>query len=493
MKTQITELQKMVRESTLADLYGNMTIHTDYYKYTHPHQYPEDLERLCLYSEPRIGGAYPKICFTGLQVILKEYFMSVPAFKQLLLTQAWVKSASGGYDYFAMEAWKRVEKLGYVPITIHALPEGTVVPQGTPLFYYTSTDPFFTKNMSILEDLLMHTWSPVTIGSRMLNMKENLRPYFQKTGCEEKLEYSVFDFSLRSATCPQDAVRKGAAFLFHFFGSDNTPADIIGIMKHYNGPQVLKSVWATEHSVALSFGPGEGEKAYLKHQLLQAPKNAILSNVIDTYSSRNFMENVVGDEEIKTLIRERSEQGGRIVWRPDSGIAQDEIAMCFHFCEKHFGSSMQNGYKILGANNGTLMGDGIDEYSGVENYKTIVENGWSAANLVEASGRGFFSLNVDRDTLRFAIKPSIGVRAGVEIPMQKNPLGSPFKKSKAGNLKVYEENGRFKTVTSTQIGKTEFDTIKSQLVPVFENGTLLADYTYDEVVTQIQRTKNFAV
>ncbi len=485
--SNITELQQMVRESSLQELYSNITTQTDFYKYTHPHQYNKGVEKLFMYEEARIGGKYKKVGFFGTQMIIKENLMSVPSFKQLLLTRAWVQSA-GSFDFFAKEAWDRVSKLGYVPIEIWALPEGTVVPEGTPLFCYTSTDSFFAKHLSLIEGTLMHNWAPTDIYSRFLQMKEELKPAFEKTGCIDDLPYSVLDFSYRSSTCPQDAVRKGTAFLMHFNSSDNCIADVIGIMKHYNGPQVLKSVWATEHSVALSFGPGEGEKEYLKHQLLSAPKDAIVSYLIDTWNSRNFMENVLGDKEIQNLIKERT---GASVARPDSNKSREEIDMCYHFQEKYFGSSIVNGYKVLNNNNKVIWANDVDENTCPADYNYIVEKGWAAKNLVQGGGNGFMTKNISRDEQKIAIKPSMGIINGKEVPMAKTPIGSPWKASKAGHLKVYQdENGCIKTATSVQMNRTDFDAIKSLMVPVFKNGVLLKDYTYDEVQAQTSKTKD---
>jgi nicotinamide phosphoribosyltransferase len=486
-KQVITDLQRMVREMPLDKLYSNLLGKQDFYKYTHHLQYVPGLDNMQIYFEPRVGGQYPKICYFGLQIEIKENLLSAPDFYQLLLMRAWVKSA-GGFDYFAMEAWKRVSELGYVPIDIFGLPEGIVVREGTPCFYFTSTDPFFAKHMSTLEDMLMHTWASTTISSRCLNIENALIPLFQMAGCINDLKYSFFDFSLRSASCTQEAVRKGAAFLLHFFGSDNTPADIIGIMKHYNGPQVLKSVYATEHSTALTFGPGEGELEYIIHQLETAPKDAIVSFLIDTNNSKNFMENVIGHPRVIELIKERT---APTVARPDSGEDQEEIDMCFYYFEKYFGSHVEHGYKVLNNQCKVLMGNSIDEDNVVENYVYIMGNGWSPKNLVQASGNGLMTKNVSRDSLRCAIKPNLMTKNGVDIPLQKKPIGSPFKWSKAGEIKVYiDEHGQYQTATSATMDRAEFGRLKSEFVHIYHNGQLLEDWTYEEVVAIKEATRD---
>ena len=478
----------MVRESSLAELYANINIQTDYYKFSHPGQYNPKLSKAWMYEEARIGGMYKKVAWLGLQMVINEGLMTVPQFKQLLLTRAWVQSA-GGFDYFAMEAWKRVCELGYVPVEIWAIPEGTVVPEGTPLFWYTSTDDFFTKHLSLLEGTMMHTWAPTNVNSRFLHVKEETRPFFEMTGCIEDLEYSVLDFSYRSSTCTQDAVRKGTGFLMNFKSSDNCVADVIGIMKHYNGPQVLKSVYATEHSVALSFGPGDGELAYLEHQFMNAPKDAIVSYLTDTYDSKNFMQNVVGHPRIQALIKERT---GASVARGDSGKGKEEIAMHLHFLEQHFGSSMVNGHKRLNHNNKTIWANDVDQYSCVENYKDIVEAGWAANQLVQGGGNGFMTKDISRDAQRIATKPNYGIIDGQEVPMAKVPKGSPWKASKYGQFKVIQDDntGQIKTVMLHEVGKAKFDSLKSIMQLIWKNGEHITQYTYDDVQANMARTKD---
>ena len=484
----VTDLQRMVRESSLAELYGNITTHTDFYKYKQHSQYKPGVEKEFMYGEARIGGVYKKVAWLGMEMIIGEGMLTVPAFKQLLLTRAWVQSA-GGFDYFAMEAWKRVSELGYVPIEIWSLPEGTVVPEGTPLYWYSSTDSFFAKHLSMIEGTMMHNWLPTNLNSRFLHMKEETRPFFAQTNCLEDLDYSVLDFSYRSCTCPQDAVRRGTPFLMHFKSSDNCIADVIGIMKHYNGPQVLKSVWATEHSVALSFGPGDGELAYLKHQFEVAPKNAIVSYLTDTYDSKNFMENVVGHPDIQAMIRERTAAS---VARGDSGKGKDEIDMHLHFLERHFGSETVKGYKVLNYNNKTIWANDVDEHTCPDNYRHIVEQGWAANQLVQGGGNGFNTKEVSRDAQRSAIKPYMATIDGVNVPMAKTPKGSPWKASKFGEFKVVQDpaTGQIKTVMLAEVGKTVFDSLTCLGVCRWHNGKRIVSYDYYDVQDNMAKTKD---
>lgn len=481
-------LQQMIADLSVQDLYDNITGQTDFYKYTHPWQYNPKLEWMDMYCEARSGGMYPNISWVGLQMVIRENFMNVPKLRQLFMQRAWVKSAAGGFDYFDHETWDHISKLGYLPIEIWSLPEGLEVPEGTPLFKYRSTEPCFTKSQGLLEDTFMHVWAPTSMSSRTLSLKRSVHPYFEKSSCLEDMEYSVLDFSPRSVVNKYEAAAKGGAFLLHFKGSDNAIADQVMIMKHYYGKQRLKSVYATEHSTAMSFGlSDEGEKAYIMHQFNTAPLDAIVSFVTDTRDTKNFMEKIIGDSEVQAKMRERT---GSNVARPDTGKSTDMLDLTFHYFDKYFGHHEKNEYKVL--NNGckTLIGNNVNEKTCPADYKYITDNGWAASNNVQAAGTGFFQWEMNRDTNRFAIKPNEGTIDGVLTPMAKF-TSDAWKASKAGAFKVYRnDQGKIVTALASKMTRQEFDKLPDLFVRTWRNGQFEEEWTCDELDANIALTYN---
>ena len=102
--------------------------------------------------------------------------------------------------------------------------------------------------------------------------------------------------------------------------------------------------------------------------------------------------------------------------------------------------------------------------------------------------------NIDRDTQNFATKACFAVVDGEERDLVKSPtevdengnLTPSFKKSKQGRLKlVKNEDGTYRTVTSRD---ADFDTVKDELVPVFENGKILVEYTFEEIRARVQKS-----
>jgi nicotinamide phosphoribosyltransferase len=96
------------------------------------------------------------------------------------------------------------------------------------------------------------------------------------------------------------------------------------------------------------------------------------------------------------------------------------------------------------------------------------------------SGGGLLQ-KFDRDTLKFAIKCSCAVINGEEVDVQKDPITSKGKKSKAGKLKLMRIEDKFVTVSSKDYNPEQFESLKDEMVTVFENGDLLIDEDFEVI------------
>ncbi|EJO03886.1 nicotinate phosphoribosyltransferase [Oenococcus oeni] len=379
----------------------------------------------------------------------------------------------GNHNFFNREVWERVRDLGYLPINIMELPEGIEVPISTPLLTLESTEPWFATTLNALESVLMQVWYPTTISTNSMYIKKALLPLFEKSGSVTGLDLAVNDFGLRGASSLQSAQRGGAAHLLHFRGSDNLAADKV-IADVYGLKGRALSVWATEHSVATSYGPDRGEIDYVNSQLDRAGDNDIISIVIDSYDSINFVRNVIGSKEIKNRIIRRS---GRIVLRPDSGEPQEIDLQVLDILADIFGTDVNDkGYKVINHNVGIIQGDGMNRQTIIELYRHILHQGWSADNLIVGSGGGLLQEGFDRDTERFAIKASYGeLGDGHGFLIQKHPKQDPTKNSKSGRFKVIRDsNRRIKTVAIDAEGNNLLKTI-------YENGNFYPD-SFQEIL-----------
>jgi nicotinamide phosphoribosyltransferase len=125
-----------------------------------------------------------------------------------------------------------------------------------------------------------------------------------------------------------------------------------------------------------------------------------------------------------------------------------------------------------------IQGDGIT----VDTIRTILRNleaaGFSADNLAFGQGGGLLQ-QLNRDTLKFAMKASAICVNGVWRDVFKQPVDQPDKASKSGRLALVYQCG---------VGSCGWHTVRKekadgedQLVTVFENGKLLVKYTFDEI------------
>lgn len=447
---------------------NNYTVDTDGYKLTHHLQYPLEMTGIYSYAEARVGGKFKKTKFFGLQPTLIDYLEGVVVTPELIDEGEAMSADWFGTDkYFNRAMWEQIVARhgGMLPLEIKAVAEGSLVPEGNVLFTITNTDRshLMLPLVNHAETQLMRMWYPTTIATVSHYLKKLVTLYAEKTGTPELVPFMVHDFGARGVSTQEQALYGGMAHLLSFAGSDTLIGD--RGLRHYYGFNKLATVWATEHSVATSYGPNSGEKEYFKAQLERSDPNAIISTVADSYDVINFAKAVVGDPEMVTLIKDRP---GRVVLRPDSGDPNTVVGQLLDILGNTFHYEYNTkGYKILKHNVGILQGDGMDIDSIESIYNSIIDNGWSSDNLVVGSGGGLLQ-KWNRDTQRFAIKASYGWRGETGFDIQKEVLSQPDKASKAGMLKLHPTGeDSYMTMTSNDM---LFDNYVDAMEIVFKDG-----------------------
>src|SRR5688572_15128383 len=108
----------------------NPLLYTDYYKTEHFNMYPENITKLYSNFTPRksrIEGVN-SVVFFGLQHFIKKYLLG--KFKVNFFDRPW-EEVDEEYKYAInvnTDHIKALHELGYLPIKIKAVPEGTLVP-----------------------------------------------------------------------------------------------------------------------------------------------------------------------------------------------------------------------------------------------------------------------------------------------------------------------------------------------------------------------------
>lgn len=465
---------------------SNLALMTDSYKISHWKQYPPRTTKIYSYLESR-GGIYPATIFFGLQYYLMEYLRLGITEADVLELERFAKEHFG-QDLLNTTGWASLLRKheGRFPLRIKAVKEGTLVPTSMPLMIIENTDPEFFWLTNYVETLLSKLWYPITIATNSFYCKRAIKYFLERTsGDVANLPFKLHDFGYRGVSSEETAGIGGMSHLVNFQGTDNL-AGILYAKQYYSSGMAGFSVPATEHSTMTAWGKDHEEESFLN--LLDAYPTGILSVVGDSYDIYKFCDMLC-----KHTIRQKvMARDGILVVRPDSGDPLEVLSRVLNILFNGYGGSFVKTYKLLNPKIRVLQGDGIDAHMITQICKMLDANRYSVDNLVFGSGGGLLQ-KFDRDSLKFAIKASYGERYSVPIGgpkaspitgfnIQKDPITSSGKKSKAGKLKLTPAgNKTFISIASSEHTKEQFDGYVDALEPVFENGKILRTQNFDEI------------
>ena len=448
---------------------NNLILNTDSYKASHWLQYPKGTENVHSYIESR-GGKYDHTLFFGLQMYLKEY-LSKPITKEMIDEAEAFFKVHG--EPFNREGWEYIleKHNGYLPVKISAVPEGMMVPNLNVLVTVEATDPKCYWVVSYIEtSLLRAVWYPTTVSTISWTIKQIIKRYLEETGDPAGISFKLHDFGARGVSSFESAGIGGAAHLVNFMGTD-TITGALTAMKYYNTPVPAFSIPAAEHSTITAFGKDGEVEAYRNMLRNFAKPGALVAVVSDSYDIFNAVDNLWG----KALKDEVIRSEAIVVVRPDSGNPPEVVLKVAQLLDKNFGSQYNTkGFKVLN-NVRIIQGDGINEDSIRDILENLKRAGYSADNVAFGMG-GALLQGMNRDTQKFAMKASAIKVDGEWRDVFKDPVTDPGKKSKKGRLTLIRSNGGVKTVS-----REEGEGYEKILKPVFENGKLLKDWTFEEV------------
>lgn len=452
----------------------DITRATDSYKATHWKQYPPKTTNIYSYFESR---GFPQgwddyVVFFGLQYFLKKYFVGKVVTQEGLDKSAARWAAHFGNDkLFNYEGWKYIlEKHdGKLPLSIQALPEGSVVSTNIPLMTIENTDPNAYWLTNWLETVLVQMWYPCTIATNSRGCKKLIKNYLELTGDPTGLPFKLHDFGFRGVTCPEQAAVGGAAHLVNFQGTDTFIACDL-LMDYYGANMPGNSIAASEHSTITSWGK-DGELEAFRNMLEQYPEG-LVACVSDSYDIMNAV-NVYWGKELKEKVLSRD---GTLVVRPDSGEVVPTVLKVLEGLGNAFGTLYNTkGYKVLPPQIRVIQGDGIDREMLHNVLFAMEKEKWSADNIAFGSGGGLLQ-KFNRDTLQFATKCSWAKGEDYERDVYKDPVTSSAKKSKRGRFSVVKTiSGGYEVYPESQQPK------HNRLEEVFRDGELLIEHNLDEI------------
>lgn len=474
----------------------------DFYKAVHAEMLPKNITKSVSYFTPRMSRVkrWDKVVMFGLQGFIKTYlidyfneeFFDKP-FEEIIYEYKRIMDASLGKDAYKIDKIESLHKLGYLPIEIVALPEGTIVPMHVPMFGITNTHKDFAWLPQSLESLISaEMWHPMLAATVGMTYRGIVNHYYDLT-CEDNIPRSkalgAFDF--RGEECLESAVKAGAGWCLSFLNTATVPT-IPYLEKNYFCDCTKESVAygspSTEHSVMCSNYAVDGDEITLLRRLLtEIYPNTSFSAVLDSYDYWNIIDNIL--PQLKTEIMNHN---GCMLMRGDSGDCVEVVTKTvFKLWEEFGGTVNSKGYKVLDPHVKAIYGDSITVQRCEEIYKILMENGFACSNV--ALGVGSFSFQCieedgflkpfTRDTFSSCIKATYCEIDGKPFLIFKNPKDGGFKKSQKGCCRVYTrcDGSIYYEDELTWEQAADYEKRVNMLIPVFKDGELLKEQSLKEI------------
>ena len=438
----------------------------------------------------------------------------------------------------------KLHELGYLPIRVHALPEGIETLPNVPHSDFINTVDGFAWLTLYLETIVSSLcWKSEVAATVALKYRRTTTEWVAKTDKDRMflVDYLCHDFSARGLN-PHDQLSVGLGHATSFRGSDTLIA-IPAARYYYGEPKtevIINSVNASEHSVSctnifyykdlLEKGKlNDRIKEYYDYDLpcdgsveepdylaiaewlmleswLEKFPEAILSYVCDTFNTWKSVTHIVARLKIKIMAR-----NGKLVLRPDSGDPADIIcgftrpaelyrnpidARKFRASEEEckgviellwdiFGGTINDqGYKVLDSHIGAIYGDSINHERQLDIYERLDVKGFACTNIVLGVGSFTYAYNT-RDTIGMAIK---GAWFEVDIDgtktgfdIYKDPITDDgTKKSLKGFQFVYQDEAGEYRVES-QVTEEKHNSSENLLRPIYIDGKFYNEQTFTQI------------
>lgn len=488
----------------------------DFYKTTHHEQYPAGLTKLVSYFTPRMSriDGQDELVMFGLQAFIKTYlieyfnenFFNRPR-KEVISEYCRVLDNTLGSGAYDIGKIVELYDLGYLPLEIRAIPEGTLVPIKVPMIEISNTNPNFAWLVNTIESVMSaELWHPMISANVGYWYREIVnQAYAISVDDNIPRNKALGDFSFRGQESLQSAIKSSAAFCLSFLNTATVPT-IPFLEKMYNcdctkEPVAYGSI-STEHSVMCSNYAIDGDEvSFVRRLLTKIYPNYSFSMVSDSYDYWNLVDNILPQLKAEVLAH-----NGCLLARGDSGDPVEIVTeTVFHLWNTFGGTVNSKGYKVLDPHVKAIYGDSITLQRCTEIYKRLIEAGFACNNV--ALGVGSFSMQClesfdtfkavhgfnnpmqlspfTRDTFGIAVKATYGEIDGVGFEIFKNPKTDTgkFKKSQRGMCRVYhQEDG--KITYEDELTPTSIQG-ENMLEVVFKDGAIVKEYTLNEVRSRL--------
>lgn len=348
----------------LLETLNNPAFDTDSYKLSHKHMEPDETKRIYSNFTPRFGYYFKRrfenhdgnVVVFGMQGFVAEelkhswdkYFFSRPV-EEVMEELTLIFFPYIGMNREKLEHFEKLHKLGYLPLKVKALPEGSIVPLNTPVMTIVNTHDDFSWLTNYIESVLsLNLHKPMTVATIARELSQLADYWWDKTVVDQTFKcFAIHDFSLRGHDAKAAARACGAGALLYSTGTDNVPGLLYARTMYGSSKDTAMSVAASEHSVTTlginfykdvpiqgelktlvdqlqnrllaldlmnEFDQAKGELITLYRLLTERFPEGILSYVADSYDYWRVLTILLPI--LKDVIMARN---GKLVIRPDSG------------------------------------------------------------------------------------------------------------------------------------------------------------------------------
>lgn len=488
----------------------------DFYKTGHIFQYPKNTEYVYANFTPRsarlakFGDDYDKkVVVYGYQGFVKEFLVDLfrDSFFALDKQKAVAKykrrlDNALGKGAVSTQHIEDLYDLGFLPLCIKAIKEGSRVNVGVPQVTIINTLPNFYWLTNYIETLFSaECWKAPTTATIADQYKRLLTRYAIETGAPvDFVMWQGHDFSMRGMSGVADAAKSGSGHLLSFFGTDTIPA--IDYLEAFYGANsdvelIGGSVPATEHSVMCAGGKDDEIETF-RRLIADVYPEGIVSIVSDTWDYWQVLTEFTVKLKDVILNRKPNALGlAKVVFRPDSGdpvkiicgdpdapVGSPEYKGSIECLWDVFGgTTTEKGFKVLNERVGLIYGDSITLERAERILEGLKQKGFASCNVVFGIGSYTYQY-LTRDTLGWAVKATAVQQDGVMVEMFKDPkTDAGTKKSAKGLLKVVQENGQYFLKDQQQMSLEQLFSNQEgdELEVIFFNGMMPKMQTLSEI------------
>lgn len=312
----------------------NPLLLTDFYKTTHAEQYPAGLTKMVSYFTPRMSRIVDenKLTVIGVQGYCKEFLIDyfnrnffnrkkedvVEEYKLFL-------DAHLGNGAYSLDKVEKLHDLGYLPLEIRSIPEGSRIDMKVPMIEISNTHPDFVWLVNTNETTMCaYLWHMMVTANVGYKYRTIVNKYYEASVDNNiPRARALGNFSMRGEESIDSAMMSGAAWLLSFLNVATIPS-IQWLKQYYSSSDNNTGFGAisTEHSVMCSNIAIDGDEITHAKRLLTEiyPKHSF-SMVADSRDFWNFVDNV-----LPHLKKEVEEHEGYFAIRGDSGNPVEIIA-----------------------------------------------------------------------------------------------------------------------------------------------------------------------